>query len=383
MKRSLVIAWFVLSGLTVPAFAQRYTVFPQFASGGGWSSEIFLANQGLSAVTGIILSFYDGTGAPLAVNANTGSGTTLAVNLNPGATQVIQVTPDSTTIGGYIVIRYPSSVAPVTASEVFRNEQGGTVVAEVGVSQQNTDNNFSFPVEVRSPDVFTVFAFANPTFDSSTPSDQTLVVTLINSDGTINRTVTKFLAAGKYFSGYVTDLFPGLDNFTGSISISSPQYVAVLALRQDKQAFGAISTDSGPLMGPFAVGGTAIAPTLSTSTGNAPLLSSPALVNGFAASGGYEFFKFTGHQGDIATVICDTQGLGSYLDPLLYIVKSDGQTAIAVNDQNGLYGESDSFLQIVLPADGTYYIALIDYYQSGGSNYPYRLHFRLTPASTS
>lgn len=384
MKKNLVVAWFVLSGLTLPAFAQRYTVFPQFASGGGWSSEIFLANQGLSAVTGIVVSFYDGNGAPLTVSTSLGSGTSLAVNLNPGATQAVQVTPGSTTITGYVVIHYPSSAAPVTATEVFRYQPGDTVLADVGVSQKDADNNYSFPVEVNSSaGIATAFAFANPTYDSTTPPAQTLIVTLINSDGTIQRTITKPLAAGQYSAGYITDLFPGLDNFTGGISISSPISVGVLALRQDKQAFGAISTDSGPLMGPFAVSGTAIAPTLSTSITNAPQLSSPALVSAFAASGAFEFFRFTGHQGDIVSVICDTQGLSSYLDSLLYITESDGQTAIANNDQNGLYSESDSFLQVVLPADGTYYIAIADYYGYGGSNYPYRLHFRLIPASTS
>ena len=385
MKKNLVIAWLVLSGLTLPAFAQRYTVFPQFASGGGWSSEIFLANQGLSAVTGIVVSFYHGDGTPLTVNSNLGSSATLAVNLNPGATQAVQITPDSTTSTGYVVIHYPSSVAPVTATEVFRYQTGDTVLAEVGVPQQSADNSFSFPVEVNSAaGVATSFAFANPTLDSTTAAAETVIVTLINPDGTIQRTATLPLAAGQYLSEYVTQLFPGLDNFTGSLSVSSPTSMAVLALRQDKQAFGAISSDIGPLLGPFAVTGTAIAAAgNNTSFTSAQQLSSPALVAGFATSGGYAFFKFTGHQGDIVSAICDTQGLSSYLDSVLLIVKSDQQTVIAGNDENGLYSEHDSFAQVVLPADGTYYIAIYDYNGGGGASYPYRLHFRLVSASTS
>ena len=385
MKKNLVIAWLALSASTLPAFAQRYTVFPQFASGGGWSSEVFLANQGLSAVSGIVVSFYNGDGSPLTVDTNLGSSAALAVSLNAGATQVVRVTPGSTTTTGYIVIRYPASVTPVTATEVFRYQPGDTVLAELGVPQQDTDNNYSFPVEVNSSaEVATVFAFANPTFDSTSPPAQTLILTLINSDGTIQRTTTKALTAGQYSAGYITDLFPGLYNFTGSVSVSSPLRVGVLALRQDKQAFGAISTDSGPLLGPFAVSGTAIAATGSNvSATSAQQLSSPALVTGYVGSGGFYFFKFTGHQGDIVSTICDTQGLNSYLDSVLYVVMSDGITVIAVNDQNGLYSENDSFLQVVLPADGTYYVVITDYYSNGGSNYPYRLHFKLLPGSSS
>ena len=79
-----------------------------------------------------------------------------------------------------------------------------------------------------------------------------------NSDGTIQRTAVLPLAAGQHIAKYIPELFPGLDNFSGSISISSPFGISALALRQDRQAFGAISTDTGPLTGPFAVSGKSI-----------------------------------------------------------------------------------------------------------------------------
>lgn len=387
MKKNLLVALLLLSGSTVPVFAQRYTFFPHFASGGGWSSEVSLANQGLSAVSGIVVSFYDDNGAPLTVDTNLGSSAALAASLNPGATQVIRISAGTSTAVGYIVIRYPSSLTPVTATEVFRYEEGGTVLAEVGVPQQVADNNFSFPVEVNSyAGITTAAAFANPTFDSTNAQAQTLVVDLINSDGTIQQTATVPLAVGQHTSLYINQapLFPGLEYFTGSISISSPTRVGVLALRQDKQAFGAISTDSGPLLGPFAVSGTAISEIEPNgSTSGAQQLLNPALVAGFIGSiPDYDFFRFTGRRGDIVSVICDTQGLNSALDSVLFITKSDGSTVIAVNDQNGLYNQNDSFLQIVLPDDGTYYIVVTDYYGYGGTAYPYRLHFKLFANST-
>ena len=235
MKRSLVVA-VMLSAFTLPAFAQRYTMFPDFAVGNGWITEIFFANQGLSAVPGIVVSFYDDNGAPVTINSNLGNSAALAVpTLNPGATQDVQITSASAP-SGYAVIRYPSSGTTVTATEVFRYQPGGTVLADLAVPQQDGTNNYSFPVAINTSAgtyTNTGFAIANPTFDSNTPPVQTVVATLINSDGTIRQTITVPLPAGQHISKFVNELFPGLDNFIGSMSISSPLGVGVLADRQD------------------------------------------------------------------------------------------------------------------------------------------------------
>jgi hypothetical protein len=43
----------------------------------------------------------------------------------------------------------------------------------------------------------------------------------------------------------------------------------------------------------------------------------------------------------------------------------------------GMFPQNDSFIQIVLPADGTYYILLADFDSEGGTYYEYRLHASL------
>jgi hypothetical protein len=55
---------------------------------------------------------------------------------------------------------------------------------------------------------------------------------------------------------------------------------------------------------------------------------------------------------------------------------------IAWNDENGLYGQGDSFIQAVLPADGKYYIVLFDYFAGYGASYTYRLHITLPSTGT-
>jgi hypothetical protein len=314
--------------------------------------------------------------------SNIGIGSVFNLDLRAGATQVITVTPSSSQVVGYVVTTYPSD-APVTATEIFRYEQGGTVLAELGVPQLSVVNHYSFPVEINSSlGIFTGVALANPSFLDRA---QTLVLSLINLDGSIQKSVTVPLQIGQQTSLYLNQkaLFEGLDNFTGSISISSPEGTAVVALRQDKQAFGAISTDKGPIIAPFAVTKDAISevePNNGASEAQS-LLKSTLVTGTIGAENDLDTFKFTGKRGDIVSVICDTQGLSSSLDCYASIADSNLQE-IAYNDDSGLYNQLDSFVQAVLPADGAYYIVVYDYDSYGGPDYTYRLHITLPSAST-
>jgi hypothetical protein len=90
-------------------------------------------------------------------------------------------------------------------------------------------------------------------------------------------------------------------------------------------------------------------------------------------------FQFSGRQGDAVTALVSTASLGSGLDSVLYLLNSDG-TVFAGNDDNGLFFQSDSFIQAVLPADGTYYLVVTDAQGRGSANGYYRLHVQfLTP----
>ena len=92
MTRIFGSALVLLIGFAVPAYAQRQTIFPQFATGSGWTSELFFANQGLSP-TSVSANFYTQSGAPLTIESNLGTGSVLQLDLGAGATQVITITP--------------------------------------------------------------------------------------------------------------------------------------------------------------------------------------------------------------------------------------------------------------------------------------------------
>ena len=367
------------------AFAQRYTVFPHFANGGGWSSQLYFTNQGISPVSGIAVSFYGENGAPLTVDSSLGKESSFIFDLQAGSTQTIRITPNEELVTGYVAVLYPQFGNPVRGTEVFRYEQNGTVLAEVGVPQQEIGDHFSFPIEInKSEGISTAFALVNTSpFTANGPMDQTLLVNLIRPDGSIYGTVEVPLDAGHHIAGYLEWdwMFPNLDNFTGSISISGPLGSGVVALRQDKWANGAISTDGGPILGPFALDSVSIYESepndyIEEAT---PISGSTIIEGSIGFNDDYDYFVFSKKFGDIVSVICETPDPDSYLDSVLAIYNSNLEL-IAFNDQNGLtpglYPENDSFIQLVLPENGIYYIELTDYNFLGDPADTYRLHIK-------
>ncbi|MBZ5535632.1 MAG: pre-peptidase C-terminal domain-containing protein [Acidobacteriia bacterium] len=368
----------------IPLHAEWHAVFPQFTGGGGWSSDLFITNQGTGAVSNITLSFFTDEGSPLSVETNLGTGPSFTFNLNPGATQTIRVPSTGSLKVGYVLLHAPN-LACLRGSEVFRYAQGNSVVTEMGVAQQYPFIHFSFPAEVNSArGINTGLAFANPTFDSPPTTGQKVVVNLVRNDGTLQDTAVVSLAAAGHLAQFLNEskLFPGLDNFSGTVSVSASTRIGLVALRLDQSVYGTVSVDEGPVLAPFYLSQGPISESEpNDSTGMALFLSGPNVVTGsIGGQGDVDYFKFTGRQGDVVTALLDTQSGSSNLDSVLRLEKADG-TIVTENDQNGLMWQNDSFLQAVLPTDGTYYLRVSDYWGDGGSNYSYRLHVRAPTSS--
>jgi len=386
------IEWFWFLGLVAlatlvsasPALAQRYTTLTQYASGDGWSSDVFLTNQAAQAATGIVVSFYGNDGLPMTVEANIGTASSFTLNLNPGASQIIRIASTGSLKVGYVVVKAPTP-GSIIVTEVFRYIQAGTVVAELGVPQLGRHHHYSFPVEINTAQgINTGVALANPTYDSTAAFAQTLIVNLTNSNGTFFGRALVPLGLGAHMAKYLNEagLFPGLDNFTGVASVSGARNFGVLGLRQDRQAFGAVAVDYGAALTPFVVP----SPTLgeaesNNSTASAQYLTASCIINGAISSAGdLDYFSFDGRMNDVVSFMVSTQGMGSSLDSVLTLYKNDG-TQYATSDQNGLYGQDDSLVHVVLPENGRYYVKVSDYFSSGGANYGYQLHV-LVPVGT-
>jgi hypothetical protein len=372
MKKAVMGIFVFFMIFTIPAFSQRNVLFPHFATGGGWSSDFFFTNQGLSSVP-VAISFYDEGGNPVSVNSNLGAGDHLSFTLNGGTSQALQLAATGSLVTGYALTAYPDAQSAIRGTVVYKSEQAKTVV---GVSQQEFGQHYSFPVEVNTANgVNTGIALAKPAAFSG--NRESVVVNLLEADGTIYGTRLISMGTGEHKARFLNeaDFFPGLDNFIGSVSISSPFGVGVVALREDKQAYGAVSTDRGPVLFPFMSSGAAIPevePNDDKST--AQLLSGPAVVNGSALPSDVDMYKFAGKSGDVVSIICDTTQKNSDMDPVLFLVDADFNP-VSANDSNGLaprqINSKDAFIQSALPKDGTYYIVVLDSYGSSGA---YTLH---------
>jgi len=397
MRRICGMLFMLICIASSPAFAQRSTLFPEFVSGvvpdGVWISEMSFTNQGILGVSGIKIEFYDFTGAPLFIDSNLGGNTSYTFDLHPGGTQIIKVSSGGPLVEGYAVMTYPSNGSPVRATVFYRMEDDkGNVVADFAAPQQEFGSHYSLPVEMNSDPsqhVYTAVAVANPEIFSS--SLQVMIFDLIGTDGEIDATARIWMRPGEQFADYLNEatlfeaFFSSLGDsysYAGSLSVSSPFGVGVLGVRQIKNAFGAISADRGPVLGPFALSGPVIEEQEPNDSDiQAQIIADDAsVITGLiGAQNDMDYFKFTGYHGDSISVLCYAQMNGSWLDSVLELRNENGEL-IAVDDQNGLspelYPVKDSFIHVVLPADDTYYIRLTDRFGNGGPEYQYALHVK-------
>ena len=134
------------------------------------------------------------------------------------------------------------------------------------------------------------------------------------------------------------------------------------------------------------------------SQATAQSLTLPVIVNGcIDKPGQWNVFRFQGRAGDEIVAEVIARRLDSPLDSVLRLTDATGNQ-LAFNDDYedkgaGLQTQyADSYLRLMLPADGAYYLHLGDAQQQGGPDYAYRLRIgpprpdfalRLVPSSLS
>ncbi len=83
-----------------------------------------------------------------------------------------------------------------------------------------------------------------------------------------------------------------------------------------------------------------------------------------------DVFKFEGKKGLKVRIEVQGARFGSPVDGCLTVYAADRTVIDSVDDANG---SADPVLTVVLPRDGTYFIAMIDAHDLGGANFGYRL----------
>jgi len=364
-----------------PAIAQAgksFVLVPQLAVGDGWSADIFVTNQDSIRAEDLSISFYaTETGVPLAVSTNLGDGPAFQFDLEGGTSQAVRVMGTGGLQVGYAVLRFPERVS-VRTNLFVRWQTGGETVTQLGVPGQAPSHCFSFPVEYDpSKQVNMGVAVVLPVLDTTMTDPHNLVVSLIDQAGALFRTAVVTLPPGGHLARMLNEneLFPGLTQFTGNVVISGSVPVNALALRLEGTVLGSVGVNSGPVVRSFMVNASATAEVeANDGPAQAMALTAPAhIAAAIGAPGDVDYFGFTGQSGEILTALTDTRGMASDVDTVLTLLGPSG-TALATCDENGLLSSSDSFVQAVLPADGTYQVRVEERGSRGGASFGYKLH---------
>src|SRR5262249_36783960 len=112
---------------------------------------------------------------------------------------------------------------------------------------------------------------------------------------------------------------------------------------------------------------------------HAQKLKLPVIVNGrIDCPSDQDFFRFDGKAGDEIVAEVMARRLDSPLDSLLQLTDAKGKQ-LAVNDDYEdksaalLTHQADSRILFKLPANGAYYLSIVDAQHKGGAEYAYRL----------
>jgi hypothetical protein len=361
----------------------RMTVFPQIVAGGPWSSDFFVTNQGLTTIQGIELAFFKDSGEPMVVTTpDLGSASLFKFSLRPGETSIIRATrePEAADVQGFAELFWPPGTS-VRATMIIRYAPGGQPASQVGIPEQFPFSHFSFPGEV-SGTANTGMAIAIPRYGYADIPNQKVLVSVLDPSGISIDTKGVLLSAGKHTAFFLGELFPALKDFRGRVMVSGSDWLGVAALRMEGVTLGAVSVDEGVALAPFFLNADPIGEVEPNDDPNsAQTITLPAVVTAVIGSNSdVDYYRFMARQGDIVKAMVETVSLDSSsdLDSELSLLTSDGKE-IAWNDQNGTGGRSrdDSLVRMVLPAEGTYYIRVSDYWGNGGVSYQYKLHVKV------
>ena len=222
------------TGTTPPPVTTFY--FPQIADGVqsaavSWKTTIFITNPataGSPPGTGTI-RLTTSTGAPFnvgfvdATGASVGSGNTVPFTIAGGETRKFVSTASGTLGVGFATI---TADADVRGTALFSELVNGALFAEAGVPSANTVTRQSIFVDTTSGfDTGVAYANAN-----ATPA--AITFQLLSASGSpVGSPITQTLAGSQHNAIFVSQLFPGIPAFTGTMQIISDAPLAAVALR--------------------------------------------------------------------------------------------------------------------------------------------------------
>jgi hypothetical protein len=211
-------------------------VFPQYADGAGWSTEVALVNAGDVTLSGT-LRFLDPAGSPLTITVNGQSASSFNYSIPPRSSRSWQTSGagDSTATGSIVVTPASGQASPVGVS-MFAFRAGGVTVTETGVPSTPASTAFRVYAETAGNfgDVGSIqsgFAISN-----SSTSPATVTISLDGLDGSVTPGLSGTLSIppGAQMA-LMLDQLPGIGGAAGAfqkaLRVRSTGPVSIVGLR--------------------------------------------------------------------------------------------------------------------------------------------------------
>src|SRR5213594_2941111 len=202
-----------------PAFGETTQLFPQFASGGGWTTYVAVHNstQQVQLVT-VELFRSDGSGLLNRV-----------ISLGPDETQRFSIEPSAQFTDGWARL---SSEGRFSATMLFQLVDSGRVISEAGVLPADAVQNLKLMGSVHLDQGLTTgIAIANPS--STKPS--VITVRRLGDSGSVLGTGSFTLGPLQHLAKLINEdpFFAGIDGYDGTIEISATEPIIAVGLRLD------------------------------------------------------------------------------------------------------------------------------------------------------
>ena len=212
-------------------------IFPHFADGGGWTTQLALVNPTDSRIEGTI-EFVNEAGSAVTLTAGGQVNNTFRYNLGPRESFSLKTSgaPPAVTVGSVRVVPLVSNPAPAGLA-IFSYRQAGVLVTEAGVPAVARSTAFRMYVEAAgnfeegiSGSIQSGIAITNL---SNEPATVTLSVSRLDGSSTgLSRNIE--LSANGQIARFLNQI-PGLSNFQlpfqGLLRISSTASISVVGLR--------------------------------------------------------------------------------------------------------------------------------------------------------
>src|SRR5437016_9645298 len=215
------LGWFVILLLLrqAPLFGQTTQLFPQFATGGGWTTYITVHNstQDPELVT---VELFRSDGSPVSKGA---------ISLSPDQTQIFSIDATPQLTDGWAKL---SSNAGFSATLFFQLVDSGRLISEAGVPAADPVQDFNMIASVHVEQAIkTGIAVANP----SSTNTANITVRRRSNTGVVLDEASFTLAPLQHVAKFLNEdpFFRGIDNYDGIVEVSSTEPVSALGLRLD------------------------------------------------------------------------------------------------------------------------------------------------------